>query len=149
MSTKNKLTSPYLLLLGVIIIAAFILSYNNASKKLDVDQFDVKKLSSETIVIPYLKEHHKLPDYYITKKKARQMGWNANEGNLCDKLPGKVIGGDVFFNRENSLPNKNGRKWFEADLNYNCGHRGKDRLIFSNDGLIFVTYNHYKTFEPK
>ncbi|MCH5717378.1 ribonuclease domain-containing protein [Niabella hibiscisoli] len=64
-------------------------------------------------------------------------------------LPGRAIGGDVFSNREGGLPSAEKRKWFEADLNYKCGRRNADRLLYSNDGLVYVTYDHYKTFQQK
>ncbi|MFZ1528289.1 MAG: ribonuclease domain-containing protein [Ferruginibacter sp.] len=110
---------------------------------------DIDKLTNEDLVVPYVKQNGKLPDCYITKGEARRKGWNAGKGNLCDVLPGRAIGGDIFTNREKTLPTKNGRTWYEADLNYNCGHRNADRLLFSNDGLVFVTHDHYKTFEEK
>ena len=109
----------------------------------------IDALTSESVVVSYLQKNNKLPDYYITKKEAREKGWIASEGNLCDVLPGKAIGGDIFTNREKKLPAQKGRKWYEADLNYNCGRRNADRVVFSNDGLIYVTNNHYKTFERK
>ncbi|MCI5801214.1 MAG: hypothetical protein MR014_03355 [Oscillospiraceae bacterium] len=31
-------------------------------------------------------------------------------------------------------------------MNYTWGFRGTDRILFFNDGLIFVTYDHYLTF---
>ena len=96
--------------------------------------------------MPFVKQKEKLPDYYITKNKARDHGWDAAKGNLCDVLPGRAIGGDVFSNREKRLPAKKGRTWYEADLNYNCGHRNSQRILFSNDGLVYVTHDHYKTF---
>lgn len=109
----------------------------------------IDELTKESVVVPYVKQHGKLPGYYITKKDAREKGWVASEGNLCNVLPGRAIGGDVFSNREGNLPTKSGRTWYEADLNYNCGRRNADRLVFSNDGLVFVTHDHYKTFEEK
>lgn len=112
-------------------------------------EFEIDYLTSEAVVLTYLKENSKLPDYYITKSEARKQGWIASKGNLCDVLPGKAIGGDVFHNRENKLPNKSGRKWFEADLNYNCNQRNADRLLYSSDGMIFVTYDHYNTFQKR
>lgn len=151
----------------VILLLAItcILLYNNCTRKAQSSAAQQSKekqqppapsrsqkidaLTSEGIVISYIKANGKLPDYYITKKEARDNGWNAAEGNLCDVLPGKAIGGDVFTNREGNLPEKAGRRWFEADLNYNCGRRNADRLLFSSDGLIFVTRDHYKTFEEK
>ena len=110
---------------------------------------EIDDLTKEAVVVPYVKSHGKLPEYYITKKEAREKGWEASSGNLCDVLPGRAIGGDFFSNREGILPEKPGRKWFEADLNYNCGRRNADRLVFSSDGLVFVTHDHYKTFEEK
>lgn len=110
---------------------------------------EIESLTSETVVVDFVKKKGKLPDYYITKGEARSEGWNPSKGNLCDVLPGRAIGGDVFTNREGQLPEKQGRKWYEADLNYDCGRRNADRLLFSNDGLVFVTHDHYKTFEQK
>ena len=110
---------------------------------------DVGQLSAEQAVVPYIKAHHRLPDYYITKAAAREQGWTPAKGNLCDVLPWKIIGGDRFFNRDGQFPDKPGRKWFEADLNYDCATRNADRLLYSSDGLIFVTYDHYRTFQEK
>lgn len=112
-------------------------------------QQSIEELTNEKVVVPYVKEHGKLPDCYITKREAKSQGWNPSQGNLCDVLPGRAIGGDVFTNRERSLPTQSGRVWYEADLNFNCGNRNSDRLLFSNDGLVYVTHNHYKTFEQQ
>ncbi|MDR1652966.1 MAG: hypothetical protein LBS01_04850 [Prevotellaceae bacterium] len=106
----------------------------------------IDELTAEKRVIAFLKAHGHLPDYYITKNEARRLGWDARQGNLCTVLPGRAIGGDRFSNREKSLPVQSGRLYFEADVNYNCGNRGADRVVFSNDGLFFLTHNHYKTF---
>lgn len=114
----------------------------------DEDAIDINLLTDEKIVIAHLKEFGQLPDYYITKNKAREKGWQPSQGNLCDVLPGKAIGGDRFGNREGLLPPSAGRAYFEADINYDCGHRTADRIVYSNDGLIFVTYDHYKSFHP-
>ncbi|MNW66113.1 Ribonuclease [compost metagenome] len=75
------------------------------------------------------------------------MGWEPSEGNLDQVAPGKSIGGDVFRNREGLLPNKKGRIWYEADIHYTGGKRGSDRILYSNDGLIYQTTDHYKTFQ--
>ena len=104
-------------------------------------------LTEEKKVTDYLKENGELPDYYITKKEAQKKGWVAKEGNLCEVLPGRAISGDIFTNREKTLPVKNGRIWYEADINYDCGRRNAQRIVYSNDGLIFVTHDHYKNFE--
>lgn len=139
-------------------------SYENSSKK-NKDNFEERKsdfsnenntssnhideLTNDELVVKYLKEHGELPDYYITKSEAKSLGWVPSKGNLCEVAPGKAIGGDIWTNRQKSLPTKSGRKYFEADLNYNCGNRNADRVVFSNDGLVFVTFDHYRSFEEK
>ncbi|HGM5418692.1 TPA: ribonuclease [Serratia liquefaciens] len=106
----------------------------------------IDQLTQQKRVVSYLQQHQRLPDYYITKKQAREQGWDARNGNLCSVLPGKAIGGDRFSNREGQLPAARSRVWREADINYQCGRRGADRLLYSSDGLIFVTRDHYKNF---
>ena len=98
-------------------------------------------------VMTAIEQTGQLPDCYITKEEARKLGWKPSEGNLHEVAPGKAIGGDVFHNREGKLPDAPGRIWYEADLNYKGGHRGPERIVFSNDGLIYVTRDHYQTFE--
>ena len=115
---------------------------NDSSNQID-------ELTNDEIVVKYLKEHGELPDYYITKSEAKSLGWVPSKGNLCEVAPGRAIGGDIWTNRQKSLPTKSGRKYFEADLNYNCGNRNADRVVFSNDGLVFVTHDHYRSFEEK
>lgn len=111
------------------------------------DENSIQNLTNETLVINYVKAHHELPKYYITKSEARKQGWNPSSGNLCDVLPGKAIGGDKFSNREKQLPA--GAQYFEADVNYNCGNRGADRIVFTKDGEVWLTKNHYKSFEKQ
>ncbi|MBG9721854.1 S-layer homology domain-containing protein [Bacillus mycoides] len=97
-------------------------------------------------VAKYVKEHKKLPDNYITKKQAKALGWERKEGNLHEVAPGKSMGGDIFQNKGNPLPNAPGRVWYEADINYLSGYRGNDRILYSSDGLVYKTSDHYKTF---
>ncbi len=87
-----------------------------------------------------------LPPYYITKEEAQKHGWKSRKGNLDEVAPGMMIAGGIYWNDKDKLPNAPGRVWFEADINYTHGHRGKHRVLFSNDGLLFVTYDHYETF---
>ena len=94
----------------------------------------------------YLKHIGQLPDYYITKSNAKRLGWVAIKGNLSNVAPGYMLTKGVYKNRNGKLPSKNGRVWYEADINYTGGYRNDDRILFSNDGLIFVTYDHYETF---
>ncbi|ROI00909.1 ribonuclease domain-containing protein [Chryseobacterium daecheongense] len=111
------------------------------------DQQSIDQLTEEKRVISYVKQNHKLPDYYITKNEARRQGWNPSQGNLCEILPGRAIGGDKFSNREGNLPK--GERYFEADVNYNCGNRNADRIVFTEDGDVYLTKNHYKSFEKQ
>lgn len=93
-----------------------------------------------------LKQTGVLPDCYITKKTAKKLGWSPILGNLNIVAPGMQIGGDVFQNRNGHLPIAEGRIWYEADINYDFGYRNHHRILYSNDGLIFATYDHYMTF---
>lgn len=108
---------------------------------------DIDELTNEETVIDYVKTNQKLPDYYVTKGEARNQGWVASKGNLCDVLPGKAIGGDKFSNREKTLPA--GNHYYEADVNYTCGRRNADRIVYTKNGEVWLTKNHYKSFEKK
>lgn len=86
-----------------------------------------------------------LPDYYISMDDIMKLQWR--HGKSPRKYaPDKMIFGGVYQNREGHLPNAPGRIWYEADINYYKGRRNMHRLLFSNDGLMFVTYDHYVTF---
>lgn len=94
----------------------------------------------------YFMKEKELPSYYVDKVTAGKAGWRDWKGNLNDVLPGKMIGGDIYRNIEGKLPYSQGRIWYEADINYERGYRNRQRILYSNDGLIFVTYDHYETF---
>lgn len=57
------------------------------------------------------------------------------------------IGGNKFGNREGLLPKEKGRTYYECDVNYESGYRGEERIVYSNDGLIYYTGDHYESFE--
>ena len=103
--------------------------------------------SSTDEVALYLYAFGELPPNFLTKAEARDMGWRSSEGNLWVVAEGMSIGGDVFGNREGRLPDAKGRTWYECDVNYEGGFRGSDRILFSTDGLIYFTCDHYKTFD--
>jgi len=92
-----------------------------------------------------LRTTKRLPDRYVTKREAERLGWQPGS-DLCRVVHGKTIGGDRFGNYERRLPVVQGRVWREADLDFNCGRRGAKRLLFSSDGLIYVTIDHYESF---
>ena len=91
-------------------------------------------------------EEIKLPDYYITKEEAKALGWKSKQANLAEVAPGKMLGGNIYQNKEKLLPSKLGRSWYAADLDFDIGFRNNKRLFYSNDGLIFVSYDHGQTF---
>ncbi len=94
----------------------------------------------------YVAIHNSLPSNYMRKKDAQKAGWVPLLGNLGDILPGYLIGGDIYWNRDGRLPDVPGRVWHEADFDYDGGYRNDCRLLYSNDGLIFITYDHYLSF---
>ena len=94
----------------------------------------------------YIHTYGKLPCNFITKNEAKKLGWVSNKGNLWDVTDQMSIGGDRFGNYEGLLPDAPGRKWTECDVNYEGGFRGSERILFSNDGLIYYTDDHYESF---
>ena len=101
--------------------------------------------TSKEDVMNYLIEYGQLPSNFITKKEAKKLGWSG--GNLEPYAPGKCIGGDYFGNYEKVLPVVSGRTYHECDIDtLNANSRGAKRIIYSNDGQIYYTDNHYKTF---
>ena len=91
----------------------------------------------------YLKKYGKLPDYYITKEEAiEKYGWKKGKNTVAGKAPGKMIGGDPFDNKNHILPEKEGRQWYECDVDYKDGKRNDKRLYYSNDGLMFYSESH-------
>jgi len=93
-------------------------------------------------VVLYLELYGDLPDNYITKNEARDLGWSG--GTVEDYLEGAAIGGDYFGNREGLLPQDD---YTECDLNTDGGApRGAERLVFSDQGEYYYTPDHYKTF---
>ena len=94
----------------------------------------------------YIHTYGKLPCNFITKNEAKKLGWVSNQGNLWDVTDQMSIGGDRFGNYEGLLPDAEGRTWTECDVNYEGGYRGSERIIFSNDGLIYYTNDHYESF---
>ena len=97
-------------------------------------------------VARYIHTYGHLPDNFITKKQAQALGWEG--GSLEPYAPGKCIGGSRFGNYEGILPEKDGRTYTECDIDtLGASKRGARRIVFSNDGLIYYTEDHYETFE--
>ncbi len=113
----------------------------------DIDEISVEKDGSYTSpedVAEYIHTFGTLPDNFMTKSEAKKLGWSG--GDLWKYADGMSIGGDRFGNYEGLLPGSEGRTYTECDVNYEGGPRGAERIIFSNDGLIFYTDDHYESF---
>lgn len=94
----------------------------------------------------YIHLYGHLPANFVSKKEAQAAGWEG--GSLDPYFDGMSIGGDRFGNYEKLLPDAPGRKWTECDINtMHARSRGAERIVFSNDGLIFYTGDHYESFE--
>ncbi len=104
---------------------------------------DGSYFSKEDVAL-YIHTYGHLPDNFITKDEARKLGWDG--GSVEDYAPGKAIGGDRFGNREGLLPD--GHTYYECDIDTDGYHsRGSRRIVFSDDGLIYYTHDHYASFE--
>ena len=100
--------------------------------------------SAEDVAL-YLYLYGCLPENFITKNEARELGWEG--GSVEDYAPGCAIGGDKFGNREGLLPKANGRQYYECDIDTDGkDSRGAKRIVYSNDGLIYYTDDHYESF---
>ena len=104
--------------------------------------------TSREDVALYIHTYGHLPANFITKAEAKALGWGDKYGSVDDAAPGKSIGGDRFSNREGLLPKKKGRTYTECDIGtMGKKSRGARRIVFSNDGLVYYTGDHYETFE--
>ena len=131
--------------LAVLLLVFMLALPAVAAKKISVEKNG--SYTSKEQVAAYINRFNKLPNNYITKEQARNLGWISSQGNLNKVAPGKSIGGDRFGNYEQLLPAKKGRQYFECDIDYHGGRRNAKRIIFSNDGLIYYTEDHYNSFE--
>lgn len=102
--------------------------------------------TSKDEVALYIHTYGHLPENYITKDEAYDLGWKS-EGTLDEVAPGMSIGGDYYGNYEGVLPDEPGREYHECDIDYEAGHRNGKRIVYSNDGNIYYTEDHYNSFE--
>lgn len=91
----------------------------------------------------YIYTYGELPANFITKSEAQDLGWVNKKGNLQEVAPGMSIGGDRYGNYEQLLPDG---KYKECDINYDGGYRGDERIVYSEDGYIYYTDDHYESF---
>ena len=90
----------------------------------------------------YIHTYGRLPSNFITKKEAEKLGWSG--GSLEPYAPGKCIGGSYFGNYEGILPDGD---YKECDIDtLGQKKRGAKRIIYSDDGRIYYTDDHYESF---
>lgn len=120
---------------------------NSDTAEVDAEALDEDgTYTTKEDVAAYIHAYGHLPNNFITKKEAEKLGWSG--GSLEPYAPGKCIGGSRFGNYEGVLPEKKGRIYTECDIDtLGASKRGAKRIVFSNDGLIYYTGDHYETFE--
>jgi len=152
---KYKMMKKLLYLLSFFLIAVIVSCGDKTNSKTDTKAVETVLQSinadgcytDKDNVALYIHTYSHLPKNYITKKEAQSLGWVSQQGNLHKVAPGKSIGGDKFGNFEGLLPKQKGRQYYECDIDYGGGRRNAKRIVFSNDGLIYYTNDHYNSFE--
>lgn len=138
--------------LALLLMLLVLLAPTALAKTIQVDaaDYDVEEGrwydTLEEVAI-YLTFFEELPDNYLTKKEAQALGWESRKGNLWDVADGCSIGGDRFGNYEGLLPQAKGRQWTECDIDFDGRYRNSKRIVFSTDGLIYYTDDHYESFD--
>lgn len=157
---KKKLSGILPILLALVMVLFFggpdsaqttipeptqVLSVQEAAEEALPIPEDGSYTTKEDVAL-YIHTYGRLPDNFITKNEARDLGWEG--GGLEEFAPGKCIGGDRFGNYEGLLPKAEGRRYTECDIDtLGADSRGPKRIVFSSDGLIYYTGDHYESFE--
>ena len=159
---SKRIIKPFITLLSILLLAVAVFS-SCAYTAQPVEREDVSKTTaakttkvktidkngsytSKEDVALYIHTYGELPSNFITKKEAERLGWDG--GSLEPYAPGKSIGGSYFGNYEGKLPKKKGRTYYECDIDTKGRRsRGPKRIVYSTDGLIYYTPDHYETFE--
>ena len=136
-----------LLALLMLLLAPAALAKTITVDAADYDVEEGGRYDTMEEVAIYLTFFDELPENYITKKEAQALGWDNRKGNLWKVADGCSIGGDRFGNYEGLLPDAKGRRWTECDIGFDGGYRNGQRIVFSNDGLIYYTADHYQSFD--
>lgn len=144
----------------IVLVLVFVVGCENVPTQNDTELSEVETAGTVEVLVmedgtytskeevaAYLHQYGELPSNFITKKEAKALGWVSTERNLAEVAPGMSIGGDYFGNYEGLLPEDEDRDYYECDINSVDGNRGAERIVYSNDGLIYYTPDHYDSFE--
>lgn len=156
---KEKLKSLVVLALVAILVLIPLGCDKQALSSLNSSNTDSKTVTNGTITISedgvydskeevafYIYSFNKLPSNYITKAEAKKLGWSG--GSVEKYAANCCIGGSTFSNNEGLLPSKASRSYKECDIDtLGKSNRGAKRIVYSNDGLIYYTEDHYESFE--
>ena len=88
--------------------------------------------TSKDEVALYIHTYGHLPENYITKDEAYDLGWKS-EGTLDEVAPGMSIGGDYYGNYEGVLPDEPGREYHECDIDYTEDHYNSFEHLYGDD----------------
>ncbi|MCR5566949.1 MAG: ribonuclease [Clostridiales bacterium] len=148
---RNRLAAVFVLLLAAVMLLTGCAASASGNRNQNAAKPEATTtpgpMDDAQRIADYIFEYGKLPDNFIRKQEAERLGWDPRMGiNLSDVAPGKSIGGDRFGNYEERLPVVQGRKYYEADCWYRGGRRNAYRIIYSNDGHVWYTGDHYETF---
>lgn len=122
-------------------------SPDNPVQQTNIDDVEVEEdgvYTSRDEVALYIITYHKLPSNYISKTKAKKLGWDQDAGNLHDVCKGCSIGGGPYNNLEEILPVD--EEYYECDIDYTGGHRNAKRLVYTKWGTVYYTDDHYESF---
>ena len=154
---RKRIIKPFVTILSVILLTLAVFSSctytaqpvqrEDVSKTTKIQAIDKNgSYTSKDDVALYIHTYGELPKNFISKKQAERLGWDG--GSLEPYAPGKSIGGSYFGNYEGKLPKKKGRTYYECDIDTKGKRsRGPKRIVYSTDGLIYYTPDHYETFE--
>ena len=147
---RNRLVAVFVLLLAAVMLLTGCAASASGNKNQNTAKPEVtavpRPMDEAQRIADYIFEYGRLPDCFIRKQEAERLGWDSRFNYVSDVAPGKSIGGDRFGNYEERLPVVPGRKYYEADCYYNSGKRNAYRIIYSNDGHVWFTGDHYETF---
>ena len=146
---KSTALPTLIALIVLLVLSALLFAACAPATVVDAEESDDGSgmlLTSKDEVAAYIRDNGCLPDNFITKAEARELGWNG--GSLEPYAPGMCIGGDRFGNYEGLLPEKDGCTYYECDIDtLGAETRGAKRIVYSSDGLIYYTEDHYESFE--